>query len=272
MIDPELHRMIKSWQLPEEGPLQQRINRMIELALARGFFGTSSTLIVSGLQYHLGGEEDTEELARLASVAPDDRVLDVCCFLGGPQIQLVESFGCEAVGVDVSERRIVAASKIAELSGFDSCLHFFVADAAHLPFGDRQFTVLWSQCSLKHDETWLREFDRVLAPAGRLALTFAIRKNNPDEGSPKWELSDVVEHLHLLGYRVTHAEDISERDIEIGWKALDRRLLKEKERFKAALGEDWVHRAHREFIGEIAKMRRGQLGNGRIIARKETDS
>jgi hypothetical protein len=35
---------------------------------------------------------------------------------------------------------------------------------------------------------------------------------------------------------------------------LNRRLLKEKDQFKAALGEGWVRGAHRDFVNEIAKM------------------
>ena len=186
---------------------------MIQPALWAGCFGTSVILIVSGLQYHLEGERDTEELAELASVDPDDRVLDACCFLGGPQIQLAQSIGCEVTSVDLSETRIAAARKIAKLSGFADRLHYAVGDVAHMPFSEGQFTVFWGQCSLKHDETWLREFDRILAPSGRIAITFAIRRNNPDGRSPRWRLSDIVETLQHLGYQTMHSEDITERDL-----------------------------------------------------------
>lgn len=269
MVKPELRGIIDEWKLPDGGPLLRRIERMIHPALMGGHFGSSPTLIVCGLQYHLGGERDTEELANLASLTPDDRVLDVCCFLGGPAIQLVESFRCKVTGIDISESCVTAANRIAKLSGLSNLVDFRVADAGKLPFKDHQFTVVWSQCSLSHNEAWLQEFHRVLADNGRLALTFAIRRNNPDEHSPRWALQDVVHLLEDLGYSVEHAEDITERDVEIGWEALDRKLLDREEEFAAALGKDWVRDTHKKFANEIQKMREGQWGNGRIIAAKK---
>ncbi len=268
MMKPELWEIIKQWKLPDGGPLLARVERMIYRTLMDGHFASSATAIVSGLQYHLGGERDTEELANLASLTSHDHVLDVCCYLGGPAIQVAESFQCQVTGVDSSEECIAAANRIAELSGLSDFLNFRVADAGHLPFEDGPFTAVWSQCSLSHDEAWLREFDRVLAHDGRLALTFAIRRDNPDENSPQWTLQDIIRLLQDLGYSVEHAEDITERDIEIGWKALDRKLSEREEEFAAVLGKDWVRDAHKRFADEIRKMREGKWGNGRIVARR----
>ena len=73
------------------------------------------------------------------------------------------------------ERFIIAASRIAELAGLSDRADFRVGNATNLPFEDVQFNVVWSQCALHHDETWLKEFHRVLAQGGRLAITFDIR-------------------------------------------------------------------------------------------------
>lgn len=269
MIKPELREIIDNWQLADGGPLLERIDRMIHRTLMDGHFGSSPTLIVCGLQYHLGGEKDTEELASLASLTSNDHVLDVCCYLGGPAIQLAESFQCKVTGIDISEKCIAAAHQIAKLCGLCDLVDFRVADAGNLPFEDGQFTVVWSQCSLSHDEAWLREFDRVLAHDGRLALTFAIRRNYPDEHSPRWKLQDIVRLFQELGYSIDHAEDITERDVEIGWKALDRKLSEREEEFVVVLSKDWVRDAHKEFADEIQKMRQGKWGNGRIVATKK---
>ena len=71
-----------------------------------------------------------------------------------------------------------------------------------------------------------------------------------------------------MGYRVVHAEDISKRDIEIGWKALDRKLTENEDEYIAVLGKDWVNKAHQEFIREIGRMRKREWGNGRIVVVK----
>lgn len=268
MIKPELQEIIDNWQLPDGGLLLERIEKIIYPTLLDGHFASSPTAIVSGIQYHLGGERDTEELANLASLTSSVHVLDVCCYLGGPAIQLAESFQCRVTGVDISKKCIAAANKIARLCGLHELVDFVVADAGNIPFENGQFTVVWNQCSLEHDEVWLREFDRVLVPNGRLALTFTIRRNNPDEDSPRWKLQDFVYFLQSLGYSIDHADDITERDIEIGWKALDRKLSEQEEKFAKALGEDWVRYAHKYFSDDIQKMREGRWGNGRIVATK----
>jgi SAM-dependent methyltransferase len=268
MINPVLRTIIDGWRLPNGGPLLPRIEDMIHPALTGGHFGSSATLIVGGIQYHLGGERDTRALANLASLTAGDDVLDICCFLGGPAVQLAQSLECRVTGIDVSQAFVAAASKIARLSGLDHLVSFCAADAASLPFQDERFAVVWSQCSLKHDEAWLREFDRVLARGGRLALTFAIRRGNPNENSPPWTLQDVMGLVRGLGYRIDHAQDITERDIELGWKALDRKLSQRETELTAVLGRDWVRHAHQEFAGEIRAMREGRWGNGRIVATK----
>ncbi len=75
---------------------------MIRPALLRGYFGTSYTCFVCGLQYHLGGELDTAGLATLANVKSNDHVLDICCFIGGPALQLTDAFHCRVCGIDIA--------------------------------------------------------------------------------------------------------------------------------------------------------------------------
>jgi SAM-dependent methyltransferase len=268
MAKSESTKLMQSWIFPGVGTLQNRIDEMIRPAVMAGCFITSPTAMVGGLQYHLGGEEDTRQLAELAGISRQDSVLDVCSYLGGPALQLAESYGCSVVGIDISEDFIAAARRIAELAGFSDRVTFQAADARDLAFDDGRFTVVWCQGSLEHDEAWLREFDRVLAPEGRLALTFAIRGGSADAHSPLWTLDDVAAKVHDLGYSIQHLEDLTDRDIKIGWSALDRRLHDGESLFAAALGADWVRDAHGKFADEIHMMRQGQWGNGRIVATK----
>lgn len=272
MIKPELQEIIDNWQLPDGEPLLERIEKMIRPVLMAGHFGSSPTVIVSGLQYHLGGEKDTEELADFASITSNDHVLDVCCFIGGSAIQLADSFQCRVTGIDISEEYIAVACRITELSGLSHLTEFRVADAGKLPFEDGKFTVVWSQCSLMHYDTWLHEFNRVLAHGSRLAITFEIGNNNLDEHDSRWRLHDIVRFLEDLGYSVEHADDITKRDIEIGWKSLDHKLSQGEKESIAVLGEEWVRNAHKEFADDMKEMRSGIVGNGRIVAtKKKTD-
>ncbi len=267
-MDDPFSQMLRSWRLPEGATLHDRINQMIRPPLCAGHFGSSRTMILADDQYHLGGRQDTRELADLAALRLDDRVLDVCCFLGGPARQLAEEQGCPVTGIDISRRAIAAARRITDLAELGDRVRFCVGDAARLPFRDAAFTVVWNQCSLDRKEVWLREFDRVLAPAGRLALTFEIWQHYSGSDNPKWSLADLSARLSEMGYAVEHCEDITERDIEIGWKALDQRLSQHELEFAEALGEQWVRDTHAEFADNIEKMRAGLWGNGRIVAVK----
>jgi len=263
---PELDDVLAGWTLPEGTDLLDRVERMIRPALLAGYFGKSFTRFVSGLQYHLGGAQDTRELADLAGISPSDHVLDVCCFIGGAAVQLATSIGCRVTGVDLDAKAIAAASHIAQVAGVADLLEFEVADAGALPFDDGAFTVVWNQCSLDSNERWLKEFDRVLSPGGRFAFTFQ-RKGKSDN---RWTLDQLTSLLEGLGYTINHADDITQRDIEIGWKALDSKLSEREDVFRAALGDEWVQKAHQEFRAEIERMKNGEYGNARVVATKRS--
>jgi SAM-dependent methyltransferase len=260
-----LDAVLAAWTLPQEGgSLQDRIERMIRPALWAGYFGRSTTRFVAGLQYHLGGAQDTRELAALAGLAATDRVLDVCCFIGGPALQLGEGIGCRVTGIDLNPDFVAAAARLARIAGLADRLDFRVADAGRLPFDDGAFTVVWNQCSLESNPLWVEEADRVLAPGGRLAFTFQMKGRDDD----RWTLADLVSLLRGQGYRIDHADDITQRDIEIGWNSLDRKLTGQEDEFCGALGREWVEKAHQEFRHEAVRMAAGEYANGRVVATK----
>jgi SAM-dependent methyltransferase len=270
MISPSLKDIIDSWQLPPGDDLLACIEQMIQPAVLGGYFVRSPTAVVSGFEYHLGGAQDTRELADLSGIRPDDRVLDVCCYLGAAGIRLGSEYGCRVVGVDIGERFIYAAQKIAQLASMSEQVEFLPADGTQLPFAGETFSVVWNQASLPHEEAWLQEFDRVLAPGGRLALTFDIRKANTAADGQRWSLEDFHDQIEGMGYSILHAEDISQRDIRIGWQALETKLQSGSSVYEEALGKKWVEDAHTYFANNIQTMQADVWGNGRLVASKGT--
>ncbi len=246
------------------------VEKMIQPALFKGYFGTSYTRIVSGLQYHLCGELDTRELAELANIKSDDIILDECCFIGGPAIQLAKEYGCNVIGIDLMESAILAANRIADLTSLSSLASFQVGNASNLDFQDGYFTVVWNQCSLMHDEKWIVELDRVLRPQGRMALTFqfATNQRNTEDPFGRWTLDDLENILKEKGYNIIDKTDITQRDIELGWMKLIKKLQNNKDLYVSVFGDEWVERAHAdfEFCAEDFKMRK--VANGRIVAQK----
>jgi SAM-dependent methyltransferase len=269
-LAPELAALLDAWQLPEGGTLAERAARMVRPALVAGVLGWGSAIpIIGDLQYHLGGAADTAELATLAALRPADRVLDVCCFLGGPAIQLATTVGCHVTGVDRDPALIAAARSLATLCGLEACLAYEQADAAALPFADGTFAVVWNQGSVNHDPAWLDEFVRVLSPGGRLAITFDIRKAGTGPDGPRWTLDEMAAQVCARGLQVTRCQDISARDIVLGWEALEATLSAREAEFVALMGAERVAAAHRRFADEIMAMRADRWGNGRLVARKD---
>lgn len=265
-MNSDIASIISQWTLSDDGPLLDRIDRMIQPALLSGAFNQSarqSATVILGLQYHLGGAQDTRELAMLADITSDDRVLDVCCFLGGPAVQLALDYGCQVTGIDINETAIAASKRIAGLAELEHLLEFHTADARQMPFPDGQFSVVWCQASVAHDDAWLQEFDRVLKPGGRLAMTIEIR-NSPHP----WSLSAIAERVAARNYTLLQVDDITPRDIEFGWQYLDAKLTANEAMYIEALGEAGVANAHLQFADEAARMQAGEWGNGRIVARK----
>ena len=98
-----------------------------------------------------------------------DRLLDVGCGTGAgvrAAAEVVE----RAVGVDLSPKMLAEARERAgDLPGVE----FVEGDSEELPFGDREFTAVICTTSLHHyprPDAAAREFARVLAPGGRVAL------------------------------------------------------------------------------------------------------
>jgi ubiquinone/menaquinone biosynthesis C-methylase UbiE len=124
-------------------------------------------------EFHVRGREATLELARAASLATSDRVLDVGCGLGGASRCLASVFGCHVVGIDLTPDYVETARHLATHFGLGHRVRYECADALALPFRDAEFDVVWSQHAAMNiaDKVGLyAEMYRVLKPGGRLAL------------------------------------------------------------------------------------------------------
>ncbi|MDQ0394366.1 class I SAM-dependent methyltransferase [Labrys monachus] len=103
-----------------------------------------------------------------AAVGAGDRVLDVAT---GPGLLAARAAGLGAVatGVDLSPRMVELAANLHPQAAFR------VADAEALPFGDGSFDVVLCNFGIGHfpaPEKAFAEFARVLAPGGRLAVSW----------------------------------------------------------------------------------------------------
>jgi SAM-dependent methyltransferase len=124
-------------------------------------------------QLHTRGKDATLELARLAGIMPEMRVLDVGGGLGGPARTLASEIGCSVEVLDVTEEFCRAGEMLTTRTGLGDLVSFRLASALDMPYPDASFDAVWMQHSsmnIADKERLYAEIHRVLRPGGHLAL------------------------------------------------------------------------------------------------------
>ena len=105
-------------------------------------------------------------------------VLEVGSGSGGPGVYLAIQRGCRLTGVDLNEHGVRNANALAEARGVAERVRFQVVDASEaLPFPDGSFDAVVSNdamCHIRHRDTVLRDWHRVLRPGGRALFSDAL--------------------------------------------------------------------------------------------------
>ena len=124
-------------------------------------------------QLHTRGKDATLELAHLAGITLEMRVLDVGGGLGGPARTLATEIGCSVEVLDVTEEFCRAGEMLTTRTGLGDLVSFRYASALDMPHPDASFDAVWVQHSsmnIADKERLYAEIHRVLRPGGHLAL------------------------------------------------------------------------------------------------------
>jgi ubiquinone/menaquinone biosynthesis C-methylase UbiE len=124
-------------------------------------------------QFHVGGLDATNSLARAAEICATDRVLDLGSGIGGPSRHLASTIGCHVTGIDLTDEYCQVASMLARSTGLSNLVAYQRGDALHAPYSDGTFDVVWTQhasMNIEDKPGLYREIFRLLKPGGRLAL------------------------------------------------------------------------------------------------------
>jgi SAM-dependent methyltransferase len=106
------------------------------------------------------------------------RLLEVGFGAGGCAQYAAEIAGLQVTGIDINENGVRNARELAAIKGLGNQLRFERADASKpLPFADAVFDAIFSNdaiCHLDGRLSVLKEWNRVLAPGGRILFTDAM--------------------------------------------------------------------------------------------------
>jgi ubiquinone/menaquinone biosynthesis C-methylase UbiE len=120
-------------------------------------------------EIHIRGLDATRELAKLAGLEPDQRVLDVGCGLGGPARTLAAEFGVQVLGLEIVTEFCRAAAMLTEWVGMTDKVSFREGDMRAMPFEDDEFDMvmtLHTILNVAEKDALFAEIHRVLKPAG----------------------------------------------------------------------------------------------------------
>src|ERR1700681_809417 len=85
-------------------------------------------------EFHVGGLEATQELAKQMELRAGLRLLDVGSGIGGPARYFAAEHGCKVTGIDLTEEFVRVATGLTKRTKRDGVVEFRQASALQLPF------------------------------------------------------------------------------------------------------------------------------------------
>lgn len=124
-------------------------------------------------EFHTGGLEATDALLEQLEIAPQMRVLDLGCGIGGPARVMAERFGCHVTGIDLTREFVACATEMTRRVGLHSRVDFRHGSILDLPLDDDSFdvaTLFHVGMNIADKDRLMTEAARVLRPGGTLAV------------------------------------------------------------------------------------------------------
>jgi MPBQ/MSBQ methyltransferase len=119
-------------------------------------------------EFHLGGLEATQELAKHMELRAGLRLLDVGSGIGGPARYFAAEYGCRVMGIDLTEEFVRVAASLTSRTKLDGLAEFRQGSALELPFERDTFDgayMIHAGMNIADKAGIFREVRRVLKPA-----------------------------------------------------------------------------------------------------------
>lgn len=221
-----------------------------------------------------GGIQTTSEILQRFTLNPGQSVLDVGCGIGGGDFYLVQKFGVEVLGIDLSANMFTIAIERATSQTMvhpSGAVYFEVSDCRTREFEDSSFDAIYSRDALLHihdKQSLLNKMYRWLKPGGQILITDYCRSGSTPSiefatyiEKRGYDLRPVEEYGHLFkeaGFIQVVAEDATDsvfvpsllRELERG-EARKVEILQEfSEEDYQTLVSGWKDKITRARVGE----------------------
>jgi len=168
---------------------------------------------ITGETLRPGGYEITKEALSFCQFPKGARILDVGCGTGATVRFLIEAWGMDALGIDVSQELIRKGQ-----TEF-SALPLIPGSGENLPVAGAEMDGLLMECSFSlmgNPAAVLNECRRVLKKNGKLIISDFYYKNRPGKNSKE----AILEMLDQSGFEVVLWEDKSQYIVQLLFDAI----------------------------------------------------
>lgn len=141
--------------------------------MAGGAAGLTREKLTPFDEMHVGGHPATLHLVRALAIAPDMRVLDIGCGVGGAARAVAAETGAHVTGVDLTPDFCATATMLSELVDMGEAVAFEVGDATNLRFADAAFDAAYTihaAMNIEDKAALYREAARVLKPGALFGI------------------------------------------------------------------------------------------------------
>jgi len=238
--------------------------------------------LLMGEEIHVGGEKETDILAKNAGIKRTSTILDLCSALGGPARHLARKYGCKVTGLDATVKMVNEAITRTERDGLTDLVSFRLGNALDIPFHAGTFDAVWGQdawCYITDKERLIGEARRVLKTGGVIAFTDWIQTGkmgdkeceelNTFMAFPYLETLDGYgEILTEKDFVIVEKEDLS-TDFAHHCRLYRNRLRDElRESIISKYGKE-LYQASDDGLNKWVKAAdEGKVGRGRLIGKK----
>lgn len=185
--------------------------------------------------FHARGFPATIELADALPIEPGQRLVDIGCGIGGPARYLVQRFGCQVDGVDITAPFVDAGNQLSALVGMQDAVKIELGDGQKLPYEDGSFDGGYSQhvtMNVPDRTAFFGEAFRVLKPGAFFALTehglgevgdphHPLPWSEDGSGAYLMRPTDTIDALEKSGFSDIQVSDTGEKYLQGYLRAIE---------------------------------------------------